>query len=306
MPDLSERLIEALHGIYGAHPGQRAAHASGVLCHATFVATPAAASLSRAAHFVGEPTRAHVRFSTGSGNPSARDTARDGRGAAVKFYLPDGTTTDLVMLTQPVFFSRTPEDLIAFDEARRIDPETGKPDLARVAAFLEEHPETVPAVTAVLSAPTPATYAAGTYHALHAFGFVAADGTVRHGRYDLVPEADDEPLELEVAKAAQPDHLRVEMGTRLEAGPVVFHLDVQLAEEDDSLVDPTQVWPDEREVVRMGRLELTGLAFDRERDGDILVFDPTRVTDGIVLTDDPILHARPGAYSISIARRTAG
>jgi catalase len=35
------------------------------------------------------------------------------------------------------------------------------------------------------------------------------------------------------------------------------------------------------------------------------VFDPTRVTEGILLTDDPILHARTGAYSVSVARRTA-
>ena len=37
----------------------------------------------------------------------------------------------------------------------------------------------------------------------------------------------------------------------------------------------------------------------------MLVFDPTRVPDGIRLTADPILLARPGAYSVSIPRRTA-
>jgi catalase len=47
------------------------------------------------------------------------------------------------------------------------------------------------------------------------------------------------------------------------------------------------------------------LASDRERAGDILVFDPVRVPDGIVLSDDPILLARPGAYSASVARRTS-
>ena len=57
-------------------------------------------------------------------------------------------------------------------------------------------------------------------------------------------------------------------------------------------------------VHRLGRLEITALAFDRERDGDILVFDPVRVPDGIRLSDDAILLARPGAYSVSVARRT--
>jgi catalase len=53
----------------------------------------------------------------------------------------------------------------------------------------------------------------------------------------------------------------------------------------------------------VGRLVLTGPETERERDGDILVFDPTRVTAGIELSDDPILHFRPRAYSASVERR---
>jgi catalase len=34
------------------------------------------------------------------------------------------------------------------------------------------------------------------------------------------------------------------------------------------------------------------------------VFDPSRVTDGIELSDDPILNFRPRAYSVSIERRS--
>ena len=34
-----------------------------------------------------------------------------------------------------------------------------------------------------------------------------------------------------------------------------------------------------------------------------VVFDPTRVVDGIELSDDPILRYRPGAYSESVSRR---
>ena len=70
-------------------------------------------------------------------------------------------------------------------------------------------------------------------------------------------------------------------------------------------VETTSIFTDDRQRVRLGRLEVTGLAFDRERDGDILVFDPTRVPDGIRISEDRILHARPGAYSVSVARRTA-
>ncbi len=77
-----------------------------------------------------------------------------------------------------------------------------------------------------------------------------------------------------------------------------------LAQDGDPLDDPTAAWPEDRERVAIGRLEMTGLAFDREQDGDILVFDPTRVVDGIECSDDPILHARSWAYSESVLRRT--
>ena len=56
--------------------------------------------------------------------------------------------------------------------------------------------------------------------------------------------------------------------------------------------------------MEVGRLELTGPETEREQGGDILVFDPTRVTDGIELSADPILNFRPDAYAVSVFRRT--
>lgn len=303
--DLSDQLVDALNGAYGVHAGHRAAHAKGVLCAATFTSTPEARELSRAAHLSGEPVRAHLRFSNGGGDPTVSDATRDARGMAVKLYLPDGTTTDLIGITLPCFFTRTPEDLIEFNQARRVDPATGAPDLAKVGAFLEQHPETVPAVTAVLSLPIPASYAQLTYNALHTFRLVAADGTTTDVRLHLVPAAGEASLTDEEAAAGGDHHLRDELSARLESGPVVFHLEASLAAEGDPLDDPTQAWPDDRPRVRLGDLTITALAFDREQDGDVLVFDPTRLTDGIDASADPILHARSGAYRVSVTRRTA-
>jgi catalase len=305
MPDLSERLVDALGTLYGTHAGHRAAHAKGVLCAARFTATPAAAELSRAAHFQGATHRAHVRFSNGSGNPGAPDGERDGRGLALKVYLPDGTTTDVIGLTLPVFFVRTPEALLEFNAARQVDPTTGGPDMEKVGAFLAAHPETVPAVTAAITAPAPASYACLAYHGIHCYRFVGADGTARHARYHFVPHAGETSITEEDASGRDPDYLRAELTERLERGPACFDLELELAEADDPVDDPTAVWPEGRRRVAVARIDITALAFDRERDGDILVFDPTRVTAGIETTADPILHARPGAYRVSVARRTA-
>lgn len=302
--DLSERLVDSLNATYGVHSGHRAAHAKGVLCAASFVPSPGADKLSRALHFSGPTVRAHIRFSNGSGDPDAPDGARDARGMAIKFYLADGSRTDVVTLSLPAFFSRTPEDLLAFNAARRPDPETGQPNLERVGAFLAEHPEALTAVNAAITAPTPASYTTLTYHGLHAYGLVAPDGTTRYARYHFVPEEGEQSLTDEEAATRPAGFLRDELAERLDHAPAAFIVQAELAGENDPVDDPTAVWPDGREVAELGRLEITALAFDRDRDGDILVFDPTRVTDGIVLTDDPILRARPGAYSVSVARRT--
>jgi catalase len=303
--DLSERLVDSLNATYGVHPGLRAAHARGVLCAATFWPSAEASSLSRAPHLAGSTVRAHVRFSNGSGDPSVPDGSRDARGMAIKFYLSGGTT-DIVAVSLPSFFARTPEDLLVFNEARRADPSTGQPDAAKVGAYLSDHPEAMAAVTAAVTHAIPSSYVTLPYHGLHAFGFVDASDLCRYGRYHLVPDAVEAALTEAEADARPPDFLSQELAARLSAGPAVFDLDVQLAGEGDPLDDCTAPWPDARETLRLGRLEVTGLAHDRESGGDVLVFDPTRVPDGIVLSNDPILLARSGAYSVSVARRLKG
>ena len=50
---------------------------------------------------------------------------------------------------------------------------------------------------------------------------------------------------------------------------------------------------------------MTGPVDDPEESGGPVVFDPTRVVDGIELSDDPILRYRPAAYTESVARRTS-
>jgi catalase len=296
-------IVDALNAVYGKHDGHRAVHAKGTLCAATFTATPEASHLTKATHMQGEATRAHVRFSNAGGDPGKRDGTRDARGMAVKFYLPDGKTTDVSAVTIPVFAARTPEDFLLLTLARAPDPETGKLDLDKIGAFLEAHPETVPSVELAMAAKAPASYLQCPYFAVHAFKFIAADGTSRWIRYRWEPEAGEAWLERDQAKSRDEGYLRNDLEERLGREPGAFRLWAQIAQEGDPIEDPTAAWPEERERVELGRLEITGLAFDRERDGDVLVFDPTRVTDGIECSDDKILHARPHAYEESVFRR---
>lgn len=303
--DFAREVVDALRQIGAAHAGHRAVHAKGTLCAASFVPTAAAADLSRAAQFAGPPVRAHVRFSNGAGNPDAPDhEPREGRGMAVKLYPAEAPTTDIVAITLPVFFVRDPDAFLEFVHARVPDPETGDVDMNKVGAFLGAHPEALPAAQAVMLMQPPESYLRAAYNSLHAFGFVDREDRLRFGRYRFEPEAGQATITPEEAERRGAHYLRDDLAARLAEGPARFTLRVQLAGEDDPVDDPTEAWPDDREWVEMGTLEITGLAFDREQDDDVLVFDPTRVGDGIELSADRILHFRAHAYAESVLRRS--
>ena len=300
---LAEQVVDAINDVSGVHPGHRAAHARGTLCAGRFAATPAAARLTRAAHMQGETVRATVRFSNGGGDPGIPDYATEGRGMAVKLYLADGARTDMVALSLPVFFARTPEDFLAFTRARRPDPETGQPDAERIGAWFAAHPEAGPAIQAAITAPPPASYATCAYNGIHSFRWVNGAGEGRFVRFRWEPEAGVESLSPDDARARGATYLQDEIATRA-AGGAAFRLEVVLAEAGDPVDDPTAAWPVERETVAVGRLELTGPEEERERDGDVLVFDPTRCVDGIEVSNDPILLFRRDAYAVSVERRS--
>jgi catalase len=59
--------------------------------------------------------------------------------------LDGGQRADLVGISVPCFTARTPEDFVEYVKLARRDPDTGVPDLAKVAAFLDAHPETAAA-----------------------------------------------------------------------------------------------------------------------------------------------------------------
>jgi catalase len=296
-----EQAVNAINERFGRH-GARALHAKGTLCKGTFTATPAAARLTRAAHMQGEPVDVTVRFSNGSGDPNMPDYGPEVRGMAAKFYLPDGSRTDISAQTVPRFPVRTPDAFINLLRASA----PGRGRLWRLPLFLATHPEALPALRA--NAPAlkpPASYASCGYYAIHAFKWIDAGGGERWVRYRWLPEDDSPPLSQEEAKSRGRDYLQDDIRERLKGG-VRFTLEVQIAGPGDKVDDPTAVWPEERETVAAGTLEVTELETGRETGGDVLVFDPVRVTDGIELSQDPILQYRSAAYSVSVERRMSG
>jgi catalase len=303
MATLPEQAVDAVNEVYGVHRGQRAVHARGVVVRGTFTATPDAARLTRAAHMQGGPVAVTTRFSNGSGDPNSPDRAQDARGMATKFYLPDDSRTDIVAITLPSFFVRHPKDFVSFTRAGKPLPWIGQPG-PRLGWYLARHREALPAVLAFTRLRPPAGYDRLRYNGLHAFRWVDAGGGERFVRYSWVPAAGEATLSRAEARERSRDYLTQELIERIAREPVRFNLELQIAAPGDPTDDPTVAWPKDRETVAAGTLELTGLETGRDRGGDVLVFDPIRVTDGIELSDDPILRLRSAAYSVSVERRS--
>ena len=103
-----------------------------------------------------------------------------------EFFLPDGTTTDLVSLPIPLFFARTPEETLEFLEAVRPDPSTGQPDLNTLPSpFLAARPWVAHAVglaegPAGVGQPLPRLR---SICSTHPFRFVNASDEAQYARY---------------------------------------------------------------------------------------------------------------------------
>ena len=303
-PTIVTQLVETMRTVAGPHPGFRPVHAKGLVCSGTFRAVPAAKGVSRAPHLQGQPVPTVMRFSNASGDPDVHDGIPNARALAVKFQLPDGKKADILALHIEGFPARTPEEFLAFLRAQLPDPATGKPAPDAVPRFLESHPGTRAFIGRLMQKPIPASLGQATYYAEQAFKFTAADGTSRFGRYRWVPEAGEAYLSPDDAGKRSANFLRDELESRLRNGPVAFRLLLQLAGESDPTDDVTALWPADRPLVELGRLEVTAISPTSAADERGLVFDPTNVTDGIALSADPLPQARSAAYSVSYDHRS--
>ena len=297
MATTPERALERITEHFGEHPGHRAFHAKGVHCVGMWTPTPEAAKLTRAAHMAA-PVPVKVRFSNGRGDPTVPDYVPDVRGLAVSFQLPDGSATDILAQTTPRFPFKDQEGVLDVLGAS----ERSLSSLIRMPLFLAKYPRALFAMRDANAAVNRrASFAARPYFPFHAFKWIDADGGERFVRYYWHPTVDEPDLSKEEAKRRGRDYLFDELRERLAREPVRMRLEVQIAAGDDDPHDPSDVWPEDRERVTVGTLEVTSIDDDAD---DGIVYDPMRLTDGIEPSDDPALLYRPAVYSLSHARRT--
>lgn len=299
---LAQQIYETMIQLPGSNPAFRVAHAKGGVCQGTFTPSKEAASLSKAAHFQGGSIPVTVRFSDGSQDPFIPDNSPDAgpQGMAVRFSLPGGNTTDLVLLSHNGFVVGTGEDFLALQKAA-VATDPSKPHPWPIEAFLGSHPLALKFVQE--SQVVPASFGKQAFFSNNAFIFVNKQGVKQPGRYKLLPVAGQQDLSAADAKTKSPNFLTEELKTRVASGPVLFRVVVQLPNAGDPINDGSLVWPDDRKTIDVGMISIASVVADSDGAQKTLVFFPTNLTDGIELSDDPLPAIRTSAYALSFARR---
>ena len=294
------QIVDAMNKLFGVHPGFRPNHAKGVVVEGRFTASPEAATLSKAVLFNGSAIPVTVRFSDATGIPNLPDGSDEANphGMAIKYHLPDGSDTDMVINSLKFFPVSNGADFRDLNlAAAESPPNAAKP--TKLEQFLAAHP-TVQAALATVS--TPDSFADEEYYGVDAFVFVNKAGETQAVRYQMVPERVVHLAKADAAKKA-PNFLMDELPERLKRGPVTFHLKAQLAASGDSTSDPARPWPDDRKVVELGELTIDKAVADSLEVQKTLLFLPGQLTDGIEQSDDPLIDVRDGAYAVSFSRR---
>ncbi len=301
---LANDLLKQLHQMFGPHPGYRPAHAKGVLVTGTFMPASGAAALSKAPHFTRASTPITVRFSNSTGIPTMPDNVPDAnpRGMAIRFNLAEHVHTDIVSHSTDGFPTHDGEEFLAFLQAAA----TSGPDVPSpkpIELFLGSHPAALAFVQA--PKPFPSSFARESFFGVTAFAFTNAKGQKKFGRYRIVPVQGNDYLSNEQVTRLSANYHFDELKKRIGTGSIRFVLLVQVAAENDATDDATVHWPEDRELIELGRIDLMQVVPDDAAQQKQIIFDPIPRVDGIEPSADPLLELRAAIYLLSGRERRA-
>ncbi|MEO7411592.1 MAG: catalase [Sphingomicrobium sp.] len=291
---------------------ERIVHARGSGAHGVFEATADISDLSKAAVFKqGSKTETFVRFSTVAGSKGSKDTPRDVRGFAVKFYTAEGNW-DLVGNNIPVFFI---QDAIKFpDLIHSVKPEAdrGYPQAASAHDtfwdFIGLMPESSHMIMWAMSDRTlPRSLRMMEGFGVHTFRMVNEAGKSTFVKFLWKPVLGvqstcwDEAVKI---SGADPDYHRRDLFEAIDAGDFPqWDLAIQTfdeafaAKQPYDVLDATKLIPEEVLPPKViGRLTLNRNVDNFFAETEQSAFLPSNVPPGIDFSNDPLLQGRLFSY----------
>ena len=302
---------------------ERIVHARGSGAHGFFECYAPFTEHTKAAPFqkAGKLTPLFVRFSTVAGERGSKDTARDVRGFAIKFYTDEGNW-DLVGNNMPVFFI---QDAIKFPDlvhAVKPEPHNQMPQAASAHDTFWDFVSLMPESTHMLmwqmsDRAIPRSYATMQGFGVHSFKLVNAAGISVFCKFHWSPKAGTHSLVWDEAvkiSGADPDFHRRDLWDRIEAGVFPeWEFGVQVFTEEQAetfsfdILDSTKLIPEELVPVQMlGRLVLNRNPDNFFAETEQVAFCTAHVVPGIDFSNDPLLAGRIHSYVDTQISRLGG
>ncbi|WYX26207.1 catalase [Achromobacter xylosoxidans] len=302
---------------------ERIVHARGSAAHGYFECYEPLTDLTRASLFAeqGKRTPVFVRFSTVAGERGSKDTARDVRGFAVKFYTDEGNW-DLVGNNMPVFFIQDAMKFPDLVHAVKPEPHHGMPQAASAHDTFWDFVSLMPESTHMLmwlmsDRAIPRSYRMMQGFGVHTFRFVNARGEARLVKFHWNPlqgthsQVWDEAVKV---SGADPDFHRRDLWEAIDAGHgPQWRLGVQVFTEEEAerfsfdVLDATKIVPEELVPVRpIGRMVLDRNPDNFFAETEQVAFCAAHVVPGVDFTNDPLLAGRIHSYVDTQISRLGG
>ncbi len=302
---------------------ERIVHARGSAAHGFFECYAPLDEFTKAAPFTtqGKQTPVFVRFSTVAGERGSKDTARDVRGFAVKFYTDEGNW-DLVGNNMPVFFI---QDAIKFPDlihAVKPEPHNQMPQAASAHDtfwdFASLMPESSHMLMWVMSdRGIPRSYSTMEGFGVHTFRLVNQAGKSVFCKFHWNPKAGTHSMVWDEAvkvSGADPDFHRRDLWDRIECGAYPeWELGLQIFTEEQAdkfsfdILDATKLIPEELVPIRpVGRMVLNRNPDNFFAETEQVAFCTAHVVPGIDFSNDPLLAGRIHSYVDTQISRLGG
>ncbi|WP_232522346.1 catalase [Marinimicrobium alkaliphilum] len=302
---------------------ERVVHARGSAAHGYFEAYDALTQYTRAAPFTekGKTTPVFVRFSTVAGERGSKDTARDARGFAVKFYTDEGNW-DLVGNNIPVFFIQDAMKFPDLVHALKPEPHHGMPQAASAHDtfwdFVSLMPESTHMLMWVMSdRGIPRSYRMMQGFGVHTFRLINAEGQSVFCKFHWTPLQGTHSLVWDEAvkiSGADPDYHRRDLWEAIESGEFPeWELSLQIFTEEQAdgfsfdVLDSTKIIPEELvPLTPVGRMVLNRNPDNFFAETEQVAFCTAHVIPGIDFSNDPLLAGRIHSYVDTQITRLGG
>jgi catalase len=292
---------------------ERIVHARGSGAHGFFECYEPLTKFTKAAPFkeAGKVTPVFVRFSTVAGERGSKDTARDVRGFAVKFYTDEGNW-DLVGNNMPVFFIQDAMKFPDLVHAVKPEPHHQMPQAASAHDTFWDFVSLMPESTHMLmwqmsDRAIPRSYRMMQGFGVHTFRLVNETGESFLVKFHWQPKLGTHSLVWEEAvkiSGADPDFHRRDLWEAIDAGEYPeWELGLQIFTEEQAeqfsfdILDATKIVPEELVPVQIvGRMVLNRNPDNFFAETEQVAFCTAHIVPGLDFTNDPLLAGRIHSY----------